>query len=61
MRDAIGGPNLFNIEEKNKYKAEAAAEYIGVHKQNNDLTVLEDLFYTEYIERKKEYHKQKMV
>jgi len=58
MRDAIGGPNLFNIEEKNKYKAEAAAEYIGVHKQNNDLTVLEDLFYTEYIERKKEYHKQ---
>jgi lipoate synthase len=58
MRDAIGGPDLFNVEEKNAFKKLASEEYQGSFSRGADINDLAILFYKEYIIRKKEYYQK---
>jgi lipoate synthase len=58
MRDAIGGPDLFNVEEKNKWKQMVSEEYQGSFSRGKDINDLAILFYKEYMERKKEYYRK---
>jgi len=58
MRGAIGGPDLFNVEEKNKYKADAGKNHQKGYWLPKDIVDLETVFYKEYIVRKKEYYQK---
>ena len=58
QRDAIGGPDVFNIEEKNKYKADAGKNHQQGYWLPKDIVDLATVFYKEYIERKKEHYRK---